>query len=328
MQHRVLFVNPIGELGGSERSLLDAMSSLRQADGAFGVELLLFADGELGARARALGISTHVLPLPAALAELGESSAEGRGPGAFARAALQAARFAPVYGADFRRRVRELAPSVVHTNGMKAHLLAAVCFRRRPLVAHLRDFPSERPLSRFALPLLKRPRALVVTNSRAVESDVLRVCPGLSTRVVYNGIDVEEFHPGPREFEPLAALAGLPVPHPDTLVIGLVATYAWWKGHRLFLEAAAALRARAGRPLRFYVVGGPIYGIERSELKLEELRELVRTLGLSEDVGLVPFQNDVVRGRAAPRKCSSRDAPASATSRATSRTSCAHCSRS
>jgi glycosyltransferase involved in cell wall biosynthesis len=293
MSLRVLFVNPLGELGGSERSLLDAMSSLRTADPSVDAKLLLFADGELGARARALGIGVEVLELPSALAELGESSAEGAGPAAFARAAVRAVRFAPGYGAEFRRRVRELRPDVLHTNGMKAHLLAGICFRRLPLVAHLRDFPSERPFSRFALPLLQRPHALVATNSRAVEADALCVRPGLRTRVVYNAIDTEEFRPGPRELEPLARLAGLPTPESDTLVVGLVATYAWWKGHRLFLAAAERLLAKTQRPLRFYVIGGPIYGIARSELDVSELGSMIAGLGLSANVGLVPFQRDV-----------------------------------
>ncbi|HEY3493139.1 MAG TPA: glycosyltransferase family 4 protein, partial [Polyangiaceae bacterium] len=293
MTLRVLFVNPLGDLGGSERSLLDAMTSLRQAGEDVEVTLLSFQEGELAARARALGVSAEILPLPSALAELGESSAEGSGPGSFARAALRAARFAPAYGAEFRRRVQELGPSVLHTNGMKAHLLAGTCFRRLPLVAHLRDFPSERPFSRFALPLLRRPRALVVTNSRAVAEDVKRVSRGIRTRVVYNGIDVEEFRPGARELEPLALLAGLPVPSPDTLVVGLVATYAWWKGHELFLDAAARVRALARRPLRFYVVGGPIYGTSRSELGVADLERMIAARGLENEVGLVPFQHEV-----------------------------------
>lgn len=295
MALRILFVNPLGELGGSERSLLDALSSLRQAEAGVELSLLSFAEGELTDRARGLGVNTEILPLPSALAELGESTADAAGAGAFARAALKALRFAPVYGAEFRRRVHDLDPNVLHTNGMKAHLLAATCFRRLPLVAHFRDFPSERPFSRFALPLLRRPRAIVVTNSRAVEADVQRVSPGIRTRVVYNGIDVGEFHPGPRELEPLALLAGLPVPTPDTLIVALVATYAWWKGHELFLDAVARVRARALRPLRFYVVGGPIYGATRSQLGAAELQAMIAARGLESDVGLVGFQRDIAR---------------------------------
>ena len=289
---RILFVNPIGELGGSERSLLDAMSSLLKTDAPLEVKLLLFADGELAERARTIGVDVRVLPLPPALATLGES-AKGSGARALAETALRAALLTPRFAAAFRSTVRTLAPDVLHTNGMKAHLLAASCFRRRPLVAHLRDFASERPLSRFALPLLARPRALVVTNSGAVEADALGVSPRLRTRVVYNGIDMEEFRPGPRALEPLATLAGLPVPAEHTLVVGLVATYAWWKGHRLFLDAAERIRERTQRTLRFYIVGGPIYGTTGSELSVDQLRALIREKGLEAHVGLVPFQRDV-----------------------------------
>jgi glycosyltransferase involved in cell wall biosynthesis len=82
---------------------------------------------------------------------------------------------------------------------------------------------------------------------------------------------------------------------PETLVIGLVATYAFWKGHRVFLDAAARLRQETDRPLRFYVVGGPIYGIARSELDAGTLRKLVAERELEAHAGLVPFQRDVAK---------------------------------
>jgi glycosyltransferase involved in cell wall biosynthesis len=139
------------------------------------------------------------------------------------------------------------------------------------------------------LPLLGH-RATVVANSRAVESDLRANAPSLRTRVVYNGIDVEDFSPGPATGA-LAALAGMPPPAPGTLSIGLVATYAWWKGHRRFLEAAAEVSSAArGRPLRFYVVGGPIYSSAGSEVTDADLRAIVRERGLVEQVGFVPFQ--------------------------------------
>jgi glycosyltransferase involved in cell wall biosynthesis len=132
-----------------------------------------------------------------------------------------------------------------------------------------------------------------VTNSRAVERDALELAPGLTTRVVYNGIDLEDFRPGPTDRAGLAELAGLPAPPAEACIVGLVATYAWWKGHRTFLNAAARLRAaEPDRALRFYVVGGPIYGRSSSELAQSDLKRWIRELGLDGHVGLVPFQTD------------------------------------
>jgi glycosyltransferase involved in cell wall biosynthesis len=292
---RVLFVNPFGGLGGSERSLLDILASLRATVPEIEARLLLLDDGELAERARALGVSVDVLALPAALSALGESSASVRSLGQRAPALARAALGAAPYLARLRQRARAFSPHIIHTNGMKAHLLMALVTPDTPRVVHLRDFASARPLTRHLLPLVAR-RSLVVTNSVAVEADARSLVPSLRTRVVYNGIDLEDFRPAPRESTHLATLAGMSAPAPDTCVTGLVATYAWWKGHATFLRAAARVRENEpGREHRFYVVGGPIYGRGGSETSRAELERQVQELGLEGSVGLVPFQSDAPR---------------------------------
>ena len=74
---RVLFLNPIGTLGGAEQSLLDLIASLRQTASEVQVGVLALEDGPLMVEAAALGASTAVLPLPGDLAKLGESRNEG-----------------------------------------------------------------------------------------------------------------------------------------------------------------------------------------------------------------------------------------------------------
>lgn len=289
---RVLFVNPSATLGGSERSLLDVFASLRASAPAATLRLLLFADGELATRARELGVATDVVALPPRLAALGDSGANLRGMAANLPAILRAGVDAAGYGARLRRVVRAFAPDVVHTNGMKAHLLMPLVTPELPRVVHLRDFASERALAPLLLPLLGR-RAVVVTNSRAVENDVRKLAPRSRTRVVYNGIDLAEFSPGPRDPSHLACLAGMSVPEPGTLIVGMLATFAWWKGHHTFLRAAARVLERAPeRHFRFYVVGGPIYARAGSEVTESDLRRAVAELGLGSHVGFVPFQRE------------------------------------
>jgi glycosyltransferase involved in cell wall biosynthesis len=75
--------------------------------------------------------------------------------------------------------------------------------------------------------------------------------------------------------------------------VGLVATYARWKGQGVFLEAAARLlAARPAVPLRFYLIGGPIYHTRGSQFSDGELRSLARGRGLDGHVGFVGFQPD------------------------------------
>ena len=288
---RVLYVNPTGGLGGSERSLFDLLVSLERSRLHVKKKVVLLADGELARRIRELGIEVEVQPLPEALAMLGEYA---RGDSRPRRHTLWRGAFSALsHTLAFRRSVQAFRPDIVHTNGMKAHLLAALAVPDVPRIVHLRDFISERRFSRRALPLLGR-RALFVTNSEAVGRDALGMNGRLRVRVVHNAIDLEEFRPRPRNLVQLAALAGLDAPPVDAVVVGLVATYAWWKGHRTFLEAAARVRAALpAQALRFYVVGGPVYRTAGSEVTAAELRAELERVNLIADAGLVPFQNDI-----------------------------------
>ena len=72
--------------------------------------------------------------------------------------------------------------------------------------------------------------------------------------------------------------------------IGLVATYARWKGHSVFLDAVSRLphHLRA----RFYIVGSPLYRSVGSQWSLEELRARAEAIGVADRVGFVPHRSD------------------------------------
>jgi glycosyltransferase involved in cell wall biosynthesis len=72
--------------------------------------------------------------------------------------------------------------------------------------------------------------------------------------------------------------------------VGLVATFARWKGHEVFLDAAA--RIPSGLPCRFYLVGGPIYRSQGSQYAMEELRRRAGTLGLDGRLGFTGYLTD------------------------------------
>jgi glycosyltransferase involved in cell wall biosynthesis len=308
---RILFVNPNAGLGGSERSLLDVLNALGAPGASVERHLIVFEEGELGRRAADLGVTVEVLPLPRALqtlGEAGEKAAKDRG-----LSLLAAAGTVPSLVYELRRRIRAFRPDLVHTNGMKAHLLAGLGVPELPLVVHLRDFVGERPFSRHLFRAFARAKVRVVTNSRAVERDVLRVAPRVRTRVIYNALDLSEFRPEPRDLAHLAELSGLPPPAPDSVVTGLIATYAFWKGHRTFVRAAGKVRrAEPSLGLRFYIVGGPIYRTAASEITKEALEREIAEAGLTGDFGLVPFQaepNRVYRGLDVVAHASTRPEP-------------------
>jgi glycosyltransferase involved in cell wall biosynthesis len=134
-----------------------------------------------------------------------------------------------------------------------------------------------------------------IAVSNAIAEDVQRWLPESAPEVVTNGVDVERFSPGPGDGAMLDALAGMSPASDDTVRVGLVATYARWKGQDVFLRAVKRVMQNPSRqPVRFYIVGGPIYATRGSQFSREELESMSRELGVAERVGLVPFQADLV----------------------------------
>jgi glycosyltransferase involved in cell wall biosynthesis len=157
-----------------------------------------------------------------------------------------------------------------------------------PVLWHLHDFYSERPLAGRLLRRLRSGVAGAIAISEAVKRDAAVVLPGLPVTVVRNAVDTVHFSPAPRDGIELDRLANLP-PLRDVVRVGLVATYANWKGHDVFLDALARVPG-----VRGYVIGEPIYQTAGSQWTREELERRANANGLTGRVGFIPFQPDPV----------------------------------
>jgi glycosyltransferase involved in cell wall biosynthesis len=293
---RVLFLNPAGALGGAERCLLDLAASFREH--ARDVELGLVAgrDGPLIEEARALGVHVIPLPLGARLLAMGDSALIARkGPPIFrfSRHAIRALLDAASYVPRLSSAIRDFSPSVVHSNGIKMHLLAAAATRGTPLIWHIRDFIGERPLVSWALRACASRAACGIAISDMVAQDARRIVPRLPISVIHDAIDTGAFSPaGP--VAAIDALAGMTPASPGTVRVGLVATYARWKGHEVFLQALQRLKAALPRAeVQFYVVGGPIYDTAASQYQVDELQRISQRLDVLSYVRFVPFQSRI-----------------------------------
>jgi glycosyltransferase involved in cell wall biosynthesis len=287
---RVLFVSPFAELGGAERCLLDMLAALGTAAPEIERRVLLLSDGALAAEATALGAEVSVLPLPTELRSWGESGRDA--PERWGALGVRGVEFSW----SLARRLREAKADLVHSNGMKAHLLCAALVRRTPLLLHMHDFLGQRRLSRHALRSMCSSRVRVAAVSQAVAEDCARELPRCGVEVIYNAIDTAYFSPGLAERAWLAELAGMPAPCSDTTTFTLPASFARWKGHDVFLRAAARFRSDAPtRPARWYIVGGPIYESAGSQFSRVELQAMVQSLGLEGHVGFLPFTRDIAR---------------------------------
>jgi glycosyltransferase involved in cell wall biosynthesis len=90
----------------------------------------------------------------------------------------------------------------------------------------------------------------------------------------------------------LDALAGVPPLGENGIRIGLVATFARWKGHETFLRAMRSVFERYDTA-RGYVVGGPIYETEASQFSLAELKATAARLGIEDRIAFAGLVDDV-----------------------------------
>jgi glycosyltransferase involved in cell wall biosynthesis len=280
-----VYLNPCGQLGGAEVSLLDLLASIRMAEPVWDLHLVIGEDGPLVQRAQSLGVQVLVTPFPRALARWGDS---GSRPVAALWRALQAITGTVFYVLRLRRVLTAIKPDIIHTNGFKMHILGLWSRpERTPVIWHIRDYVSSRPIMRRLLGLHARRCAMAIGNSQSVARDIQRVCgPGLDAVCIYNAIDLERYSPIGCKAD-LDTLSGLPPAKPTTVRIGLIATLARWKGHAVFLRALAQLPDDLD--YRAYVIGGPIYQTDNSQRALDEFRALAAQLGLADRIGFTGY---------------------------------------
>lgn len=293
---KVVYLNPSAQMGGAEWSLVNLLSGLREQPDFNGYVVVPEA-GPLTARCEQLGIQTEILPFPEVLAGLGDS---GDSRAVHSRAGtlynlLRSVR--PVFGYTerLRRLLRRERPDAIHTNGLKMHLAGAWAhgregqLKRVPLVGHIHDYVSARPLAGNALRATVGQFSRFIANSQSVAADIQRFLKTKKVEAVYNAIDMARFSPegGVMDLDRTCGLDNAP---PNTVRIGLVATFARWKGHLTFLEALA--RVDKSLPVRGYIVGGPIYRTTGSQFSLKELKTEVNRLNLSGRVGFTGFIED------------------------------------
>jgi glycosyltransferase involved in cell wall biosynthesis len=295
---RVLYLNPSGQLGGAETSLLNLLSGLRSHAPEFRPFVVATEQGPFLSRCDQLGIPHQVLGLPARLERFGDSSVDAAKASRLVEMArlFRCTRDFNAYSKAMGTLLVREKPDVIHTNGFKMHVIGAWVngssrVKRRPaLVGHIHDYVSTRPLAGKLLKAGSGRFSSFIANSRSVAGDVRTFLGSKRVSTVYNAIDLASFHPE-GSITDLDAHCGLEPAPPGTVRIGLVATFAKWKGHLTFLRALARLSEKTR--VRAYVIGGPIYRTASSQFSRGELEAEVSRLGLAGRVGFTGFLDDV-----------------------------------
>ena len=289
---RVLFLNPTGRMGGAETALLEVMAGLIESRS--GVAPRVDRGVRWPARRARAGARRRCAraAVPAALARFGEWSDRARRWSPL-RLALRCARAAwPAwrYRARLRRVIRELAPDIVHSNGLKMHLLGAWARPAGRRSSGTFTITSPAGLSARGAEAVRAPRARRSSLRRGAWPKTSRAGRGAAA----DPRDLERRRPrallaGWRHARSRRA-SGLPAPgdgcrarRPRRDVRAVEGTPPLSRGHRA--AAAVAERARlCDRRRRLRDRG--------SQVSIEELREASTRLGLTGRVGFTGFIDD------------------------------------
>ncbi|WP_374399955.1 glycosyltransferase [Niveibacterium sp.] len=192
------------------------------------------------------------------------------------------------------RTVRELEPDLLQ--GWMYHGNLAASFLgarlRRPVCWSVRDTPdAAHGHSRFTRLTIALSRWYVGRVARIfnVSARSAAYCaerlgwPAERTEVLPNGLDLSRFRPDPASREAFRAAQGWPTATP---VVAMVARWSPVKNHRLFLEAAAALRAYQPE-VRFVLIGKDLDAANAT------LAGWLAELGLPDAVALLGPRHDV-----------------------------------
>jgi glycosyltransferase involved in cell wall biosynthesis len=127
-----------------------------------------------------------------------------------------------------------------------------------------------------------RPK-LGIAISQAVASDAKITMPKLFVKTIYNTIDINYFSPVNSNSN-------------NPLKIGLVATFARWKGHDIFLAAAAEIiKNNPNLNVHFCIVGGAIYKTRGSQFSEQELKQKATHLNILDKTEFLGFQQDIAQ---------------------------------
>jgi glycosyltransferase involved in cell wall biosynthesis len=296
---KIIYVNPVGNVGGAEKVLLACIAAGKPLHACSGPLLIQFFDGTLKDAVERTGGGAITVKLPQEFSKFGDGKTANRSKiTKFFSLCAIAVRFAIslpaflIFLFRLRRAILRQRPTIIHLNGLKCNLVISLIKipKSIPVIWHIQDYYSSRRLSGKLMKFASKSASFAIADSDSVRDDARHLMPNLKTQTILNAIDTDHYFPNRTPTINLDSLSSLPASSASTIKIGLIATYANWKGQDVFLEALAKLPQE--RNFRAYIIGGPIYQTAGSQFDRAGLEAHAAHLGLTGKVGFVPFQAD------------------------------------
>ncbi len=269
---KILFLNPVGYIGGAEKSLIDLVAGLDRDQ--FQTLVVTLGPGPLAEELNQRGIETREILLPPTLLNLSRGAGKNR--------------LMTIAGLPFLiwpvlirliRLIRTESVDLIHTNGLKAHLLGCILapLTGRKLIWHFRNYPAAGGYLRVFRYLAKIFPTGIIANSRAVKERLGNLD---KTRVVYNGIDAYLFKPdnNAQTYRKELGVAD------RSLVIGTIGHFAPLKGYDDLIRAMAKVCKEFERTT-LIIMGEAVYPAYRNYK--DEIKQLVEKLGITDSVVFV-----------------------------------------
>jgi glycosyltransferase involved in cell wall biosynthesis len=281
----VLIMNLYTEMGGGEYAIYNLLKELNRDR--FKPIMMFNKRGQFVEKVEALGIETVIIPFPVVM-------------------------------------LKRLVSPVVLYNCMKASKQISSYVKKNDIdIIHCTDLLSLiflfYPVIRFGIPVLYNiiffyewTRIVlfnllaitivnkIITNSNAIREDLIKRTVYLAnkTQVIYYGIDITVFRPRrPEEANHFRNEMSVPV---GTVLIGMVARFDVWKGHKTYLTAAANILKKKNN-VRFVVIGGLFNQAEVPAIQkyYDEVMNLRARLGIDKKLLFIQNRSDmpeVLRG--------------------------------
>lgn len=253
----ILYVSPFPNIGGGEVSILTIINNLDRQN--FRPFLVCYEDGPFVERARGCGIETAV----------------------FRRAGFFSELFI-IW--KLTRHIKRSGIRLVHVNSLDIRAGIAAMLAGVPCVGHLR----------VIFPLTWRDRAFVrlsrvtIAVSNAVVDEFCKGRDGYKDKFIVMPNMVEL---APKVIpEPLREEFAMPA---DAPLVGMAGRMDPFKGHSVFIDAAAIIRKSAPKT-KFFIIGAPGHGNYKEESYLEAQKKRVREAGLADSVIFTGFRKDIL----------------------------------
>lgn len=270
---RVVFLGHSAQPSGAELGLL----RLTRAMTRYEPVVVLAEQGPLVDDLRTSGVRCEVAELATAVTSVRHAEIK---PG---RQLISAGRQVVRYSDELRRLLRALAPDIVDTFTLKAHVYGRLALRGLsvPRVAHVHDRLSTQYMRRASIALLR---------------PILGRCDGL----VFNSTSTRDTVPSLRRGQ-VRATVGSAVDRPlqtarespagPAFAFGCIGRITPWKGQRQALRAFAEVcDTHRERDLRLILVGGAFFG---EEDYLADLQTLAADLGVTDRTEWTGHVSDV-----------------------------------